>query len=107
MSQKNALLEASCARSDASVNCDSEQVCVWQSGTGFKTCISANPPPAKGSITFCAGNASTPNMSRRMSLKVTSRKLGPADELVEFGSKITALASDRKNDCSYATYSAV
>src|SRR5260370_24575501 len=105
MTQKNALLAAVCTRSSASTACDVLQPV--QSTIGFNTCMMANPPPPNGSMTFCAGNARTPNIMRRMSLNETSRKLGPTEEAVELGSKITVCAALRKIACSYATYRAV
>ena len=47
-------------------------------------------------------------MRRRTPLNETSRHgAAPTEQPDELGSKITAFASDRKNACSYATYSAV
>ena len=95
MIQKKARLDASWTRSSASTACESVQPV--QSTSGFKTCISAKPPPPNGSMTFCDGKASTPNMMRRRSWNVTSRKSGPTDEFEELGSKITVCASVRKS----------
>src|SRR6266850_293386 len=107
MSQKNARLEASWTRCDASANSEVEHPPAGQEISGLSTCIRANPPPPNGSITFWAGNASTPNAMRRTSLNWTSRKPEPTEDEDELGSKITACALARKIACSYATYSAV
>src|SRR5436190_3746803 len=99
--QKNALLAAASAWSCIWENCDR----FWQLEHvtwGFRSCMIANPPPPNGSTRFCAGKASTPTMMRRMSWNATF-----PGSIVPPGSTIVVCRSDRKNDCSYETYSAV
>src|SRR5205823_11757664 len=62
----------------------------------------ANPPPANGSTRSCAGNASTPTITRRRLLNWTFPGV-----TVPLGSMNVTCRADRKNDCSYAAYNAV
>src|SRR5262245_21394960 len=106
MSQKKALLDASSARSCAS-NASDDVRHELQSTTGSSTCIMAKPPPANGSIAFCSGKANTPNMMRRMSVKVTSRHATPTEQVGDAGSGIAPTAGERNMACSYDRYIAV